>query len=242
MHRHLLIGRVQVGIITAGLGHAGLGVVGHDELGRAAEELQGVDVDPQPGLHLLIAGGLRVGVRTDAQYGDEQRSRADGTTLGIVQGDGGTRPVDEQFLARPVLLAQHHVLLAAPALVQLAEAAIAVAVWVGLPVLLPKQQQREVAVPLELFVDSRKVGRPPLGLGLQRRLGAEQLVLELRLVAALRQRPAQAGGLGPLQVLMDSGLADRTTAGDLPLRELHLVVKPENFLDLAHGQSPGWQI
>ena len=41
-------------------------------------------------------------------------------------------PVDEQLLAGLVLLPQHHVLLLPPALVQLAEAAVAVAVRVCL--------------------------------------------------------------------------------------------------------------
>src|SRR5579863_8048739 len=55
-----------------------------------------------------------------------------GTTARVVDRDGGSRPIDEQFLACLVLLAQHYVLFAAPALVQLAETGVAIAIRVGL--------------------------------------------------------------------------------------------------------------
>jgi hypothetical protein len=51
-----------------------------------------------------------------------------------------------------VFLAQHHILFATPALIQFAETGIAVAVWVGLPVLLPKQLLGQVSIQLPLPV------------------------------------------------------------------------------------------
>jgi hypothetical protein len=44
-----------------------------------------------------------------------------GTAAGVVDRDGSSRPIDKQFFAGFMLLAQHYILLAAPALVQLAE-------------------------------------------------------------------------------------------------------------------------
>jgi len=48
-------------------------------------------------------------------------------------------PIHEQVLAGLVPLPQHHILLPPPPLVQLAEAAVLIAIRVCLPVLLPQQ-------------------------------------------------------------------------------------------------------
>src|SRR5660398_28663 len=68
------------------------------------------------------------------------------------------RQVDETFLPGWVLLAQHHILLAAPTLIQLAEAAVAVSFRMRLPVLFPDQLPREMTMLLQLLVQSGKVG------------------------------------------------------------------------------------
>src|SRR5580658_10882087 len=67
-------------------------------------------------------------------------------------------PIHEQLLAGLVLLPQHHILFPPPPLVQLAEAAVLVAVRVRLPVLLPKQLLRQVSVLLPLTVKVGEVG------------------------------------------------------------------------------------
>jgi hypothetical protein len=46
---------------------------------------------------------------------------------------------------------------------------------------------------------------------------------------------------GSLQILVDSPEANRTTTGDLPQPQTHFKSQSQNFFDLAHGQSPGWQ-
>ena len=53
--------------------------------------------------------------------------------------------------------------------------------------------------------------------------------------------PTHAGGLGPLQVLMNGADRDRTTPGDLALVEFSLISKSQDFFDLSHGHSPGRQ-
>jgi len=70
----------------------------------------------------------------------------------VVNRNGIAGPIDEQLLSSLVLLAQHDVLLAAPALIQLAEAGVAIAVRVGLPVLLPQQLLSYVRMGLPLLV------------------------------------------------------------------------------------------
>ena len=57
-----------------------------------------------------------------------------------------------------VLLPHHHVELFAPALIQFAESAVAVAFGIGVAVLFPEQLQGHVAVSAELLVDGGEVG------------------------------------------------------------------------------------
>jgi hypothetical protein len=49
-----------------------------------------------------------------------------------------------------MLLAQHHILVSAPAIIQLAETAIAVGVGLTLPVLFPDQLQGQMLMGLQL--------------------------------------------------------------------------------------------
>jgi hypothetical protein len=66
------------------------------------------------------------------------------TTTKIMDRNRCSCPIYEQLLAGLVLLPQHHILLPPPPLVQLAEAAVLVAVGIRLPVLLPQQLLRHV--------------------------------------------------------------------------------------------------
>jgi hypothetical protein len=63
----------------------------------------------------------------------------------------------------------------------------------------------------------------------------KQLLRRLALVQGGGFRPAQAGGLGRLQVLANRALGNGTTGGDLLLFESE-GMKPQYFFDLAHGQ------
>src|SRR4051812_4016953 len=65
-------------------------------------------------------------------------------------------PIYEQLLARLVLLAENNILLAAPALIQLAEA-VAIAVWVGPPVFLTQQLLPQMRMLLPLPVEIGEV-------------------------------------------------------------------------------------
>ena len=65
--------------------------------------------------------------------------------------------INEELLARLVLLPQHHVQLLPPPPVKFAEPAVGIAVRVGLPILFPSQLQRQARVALEFFVQMRKI-------------------------------------------------------------------------------------
>jgi len=57
---------------------------------------------------------------------------------------GCSCPIHKQLLAGLVFLPKHHILFPPPALVQLAETAVLVAIRVCLPILFPKQLLRQV--------------------------------------------------------------------------------------------------
>src|SRR5580700_1431264 len=121
-------------------------------------------------------------------------------------------PIHEQLFAGLVLLPQHHILFSPPTLVQLAEAAVLVAVRVCLPVLLPKQLLRNMWMLLPLPV---KVGE--IGHGQHRRATArrpaEQRRLQPVIVPLRSKRPCDLGSFGPLQILVGSAETNRATPG-----------------------------
>jgi Kef-type K+ transport system membrane component KefB len=157
VHGQLLVGRVEVRFITASATNAGASVVGDDQLGNTAQKLKRAHVSPKPVIQTLAPGGFDVGIGAGAQDGDKQRSRAHGAALGVVDGKGVAGIIDEELFARLMLVAEDDVQLAAPAAVELAEAAVAVAVGVVLAILLPQQLQRDVTMGLEFLVKSFKV-------------------------------------------------------------------------------------
>src|SRR5437868_12784602 len=69
----------------------------------------------------------------------------------------------------------------------------------------------------------------------------EQRLLDLLLIAGVRQRPTDAGRLRGGQVFVDGALENRTTAGNLMLAQSE-GMEPQNFLQLAHGQPLLWQL
>jgi hypothetical protein len=70
---------------------------------------------------------------------------------------------------------------------------------------------------------------------------AEQGTLQPVFVPIFPKRPCHSGRFGPLQILVYSSETNRATAGDLPQPQAQSKLQSKNFLDLAHGQSPGWQ-
>ena len=106
---------------------------------------------------------------------------------------------------------------------------------------MPDQLQRQVLVGLQLFVNLRPIrfrmfspdgGSGPLW---------KQCLLGLLVIPTLGQRPLGAGRLRRGHVFMDGALGNGTTAGDLMLAQSE-GMEPQNFLQLAHGQPPLWQL
>jgi hypothetical protein len=95
VHRHLLIGRVQVGIIAAGPRDAGPRVIRDDERRHATVELKGMDMGLNPRFHLLIACRFGVGIRTGSEDGHEQGCLPDLAGSAVVNGNCGSGPVDK---------------------------------------------------------------------------------------------------------------------------------------------------
>src|SRR5271154_4744161 len=143
-----------------------------------------------------------------------------GTAARVVDRDGGSRPIDKQFLAGLMFLAEHYILLPSPALKQLAETGIAVAVRVGLPVLLPEQLLGQVLMHLPLLVKLGKIRYRQGGRASPWRT-AKQGSLQPLLVPILPKRPRDSRRFGSLQILVDGPEANRATTGDLPQPQAH---------------------
>ena len=76
----------------------------------------------------------------------------------VVNRYGIASPIDKQLLSSFVLLAQHDILSAAPALIQLTETGVTIAVWISLPVFLPQQLLGHMCMLLPLSMKLAKVG------------------------------------------------------------------------------------
>jgi len=78
--------------------------------------------------------------------------------MAVMDRNRRTSPIDKHFLAGFVFLPEHYVELGTPALVQLAEARVAITLRVPLPVFLPQQLQGHVLAAAQLLVDRGEVG------------------------------------------------------------------------------------
>jgi hypothetical protein len=111
----------------------------------------------EPVEHLFVACGFSVSVGTGAENCDKQMGLFGCAASWAVDRYCRPGPIDKQFLACFVFLAENDILFPAPALVKFAEPAVPVAVRVGFPVLFPKQLQGDEALGLALLMNGRKV-------------------------------------------------------------------------------------
>jgi hypothetical protein len=118
-----------------------------------------------------------------------------------------------------VLLPQHHVLIPIPALVQLAEPAIAVAVRMSFAIFFPDQLQCQMPVSLKLRMDLAEVHSWPLRRRRPHRSRWKQKFVEPLFVAIVWQWPAEPDRGRSLQISMNGRLTNRATAGNLLLSE-----------------------
>ena len=108
-------------------------------------------------LQFLAPGGFGVGVVGRAHHGHKDLCLVDLSGGAVNDGDGLAGIVHEQLLTGPVVLAHHHVQLAPPGPVVLAEPAVLIPIRISLPVLLPEQEQGDVLA-LEFITDVLPVG------------------------------------------------------------------------------------
>jgi hypothetical protein len=117
----------------------------------------------------------------------------------------------------------------------MAELAVLIPLWVGFPVLVPKELEGD-ALPLHLLVEVFHRWRAST-IGGKGSLGEKDSlqggVIEIRV-----KGPRQTGLPRPVQILSHSAVGDRATLGDLADAKPVLGVQPKNFNDFAHGQSP----
>src|SRR5216683_7403290 len=136
---HLLICPIDTRLIAASFRDAGLQVIGDDDLGHAAQKLEGAQVGADPVGQPLRPSRLRVGVAAGPQHGDEDLCRRHLACRGVMYGNRVAGVIYKQLLAGPVLMPQNEFLCPKPSSIQITEPAVAVAVRVLLAVLLPQE-------------------------------------------------------------------------------------------------------
>ena len=139
---HLLVGGVEVGLVARCRGDRRPEIIGHDDLGDPAVEVEGVGVRCDPVHQLLGTQGLGVEVGRGAEDRHEEFGlETELQGRGVVDGDSKTREVDEHLLAGFVVLAHRHVAVASPDPVTLTELGVAVTIGVQLAVFEPQELQ-----------------------------------------------------------------------------------------------------
>ena len=183
-------------------------------------------------------GGFGVGVVAGTQHGHEYECRAYLTVRRIDDWNGVAGVIDESLLAGAVFLPQHHVQMARPVSILLAEPAVVGAVGVLFDELLPEELERDALVGCQFLVNGDEIGLCfaslwALGLAVDGRWRKQQ-PLQLRVVEGIRQGPTQVGGRSPFQVSLYGAPADPASVGDLPFAQMGFMVKPEDFFYLTH--------
>ena len=127
--REILVGAVDARLVARWLGDAGFEIVRYGGPRHAAEEIERVDVRPDPVGQRLAPARLRVGVARRAQHRDEQMRLVHLARHRIDDRRRAAGPVHEQLVARRVGLPHRRRQPPAPFAVKLAKPRISVAVW-----------------------------------------------------------------------------------------------------------------
>lgn len=127
MGGEVLIGRVELGLVEARVGHAGPEIVGHDQRGHAAEVLHHPHVRRDPVGQLLRPGGVGEEEMARAQRPHEDLRLPHLPRLAVQ--DFHRRPgiIDETARPRLVLLAEHRIEAGGPGVVARTELRVLIA-------------------------------------------------------------------------------------------------------------------
>lgn len=204
---------VRGGLVAVGAGHEGARLVGHQQAGHAADELQRSDDADHPIGGLLTGGSAGVGVVRCAQHGHEDLGLTYLAGAGIHNGHRLAGVVDKQLVAGLVGLAHGALEAPGPGLVLLAEGAVLVGLAaVLLLVFLPQQLQGDAGT-AQLAVDVGVVGLEMPGLARHRR--PVQPGLQFFVAQALGQGPVHAGHARVAGYLADRGFGDAEGGANL---------------------------
>ena len=145
-------------------------------------------VDPLS--QVLSHRGSGKGIGTGAENRDEDRCRRNITALAVVDRYGVPGPIDKRLFSRLVIVPEHHVPGAAPALIQLAEPAIAVAIRMRFSILFPQQVKCQMLVCCKLGRQLREIDAGPKLPGGSQRPHRKQELVQLLLREVVGQGPA----------------------------------------------------
>mmetsp|Transcript_6076 Transcript_6076/g.24370 ORF Transcript_6076/g.24370 Transcript_6076/m.24370 type:complete len:788 (+) Transcript_6076:480-2843(+) len=232
-----LVGSVGFGVVAVGGLDERARLVGHDQAGHAADELQRLHLRADPVGGGLARRGAGVGVVRRAQRGHEDLGLRDLAGGRVNDGHGVAGVVDKQLLAGNVDLA-HRALLALGELGVLdAKARVLVGQRVARGVLLPQQHQGDARA-LELLVHDAEVRGELVAAAGQRR--AVHPGLQLFVCEALGKLTVHACHPGQGDVLAHRALGDLQRAADLAVAQAGLQVQAQCLSDLSHRDSVGW--
>jgi hypothetical protein len=230
----LQIGGIEIRLVAVRLAHAAAQIVRDQNGWSPIEVREGPHMRADPVGQALRPGRLGVGVVGGPEHRHEDLRGADLPAGRIDDLHRLPGVVDEQLLPGAVGLAHHHVERPAPGLVALAEPAVAEALGMRGPVLLPQQHQRHAGT-AQLLMHRRPV-RHHAGVGRHRRWRRKQPPLQLPIAQGLGQGPTQPrGGKAPL-VLPDAAARHLQARRDLPVRQAGLEPQAQILANLTHGQ------
>jgi len=204
---------VRGGLVAVGAGHEGTRLVGHQQAGHAADELQRVNDAGHPVAGFLAGGGAGIGVIGGAEHRDKYLGLRYLAGAGVHDGQRLPGVVHKQLVARLVGLAHGAFQALCPGLVLLAEGAVLVRLpCMMVLVFLPQQLQGDAGAS-QLAVDVCAIGFEVPGRARHRRL--VEPGLEFFVAQGLGQCPVHARGAGVAGDVADGGFGDAKRRANL---------------------------
>jgi hypothetical protein len=228
----LQVGAIDDGLVAAGGRDAAAEVIGHDDRGRPAEELDHPHVGADPRGQVLRGTRLGVHVAARPQHADEQLDRDQRARGGVDDHRPLAGEVHEGLLAGAMDLAHRGRQRVRPLVVVPTELAVAIPVGMLLEVLEVEPLQGHPG-PLELLVDPGHIGQRP-GHPDDVAHPLEEPGFKLGVVPLGRQRPPQVCLPSPAAVLRHRAQPHAVGPGDGPVGQALLVLESKNLADLSH--------
>ena len=236
MRRHHGEAAVDLRIVEGGLVDPALQVVRHDQARDAAKEAEHADVRANPVRQGLGPGRLGEGIVGGAQHGDEDLRLSDLACVRIVDRQLLARVVDKDLVARDVVLAHGRRKPPLEAPEKIAEPAVAIAVGLRRPVLLPQHHHGDARL-LQLHHQRRPAGLSTPPCARLHTRSREQPLLQQLVGQLRRQRPAHLRGLRPLQAILHRAAHHAGQAPDLTHARAR-TRQAQHLPQLSHGQRP----